>query len=62
MTGSEFEILTDNGTGTIWLLGSMWLLDQPCVNEPLIIVTEKKSANPGSSDALTMLCTKRGES
>lgn len=43
MTGSEFEILTDNGTGTIWLLGSMWLLDQPCVNEPLIIVTEKKN-------------------
>lgn len=43
MTGSEFEILTDNWTGTIWLLGSMRLLDQPCVNEPLIIVTEKKN-------------------
>lgn len=43
MTGSEFEILTDNGTGAMWLLGSMWLLDQLCVNEPLIIVTGEKN-------------------
>lgn len=60
MTGPASEILTNKGNEGMGPFGSMWLLDQLCVNGTINNChrKKKKAANSDSSNAVSCLFTR----